>query len=88
MPCCGQGRRNLTAAMSTPSFDSNRVFPPGVGTIAEGPMVLEYLATAPVVARGAVTGAEYHFAGRGARRSVARPDGPGLIASSFFRRID
>jgi hypothetical protein len=51
-------------------------------------MLLEYLAAVPVVARGSQTGAEYRFGRRGDRLAVARADGPALIATSFFRRID
>ncbi|MGE0554169.1 MAG: hypothetical protein AB7R55_12135 [Gemmatimonadales bacterium] len=51
-------------------------------------MLLEYLASVPVVAEGAATGREYRFQGRGARAVVARADGPALLATSFFRRVD
>ncbi|MEZ4584776.1 MAG: hypothetical protein R2909_00035 [Gemmatimonadales bacterium] len=60
--------------------------PPAVGE--PGPMLLEYLASVPVVAQGAATGREYRFQERGSRASVARADGPALLATSFFRRVD
>jgi len=51
-------------------------------------MLLEYLASVPVVAQGVATGHEYRFGERGSRTVVARADGPALLATSFFRRID
>ncbi len=88
MSCCGQGRMALKASQAATTSAPPRTWlgaqvratpPPGVG------VPLRYLGVAPVVVRGAVTGAAYSFAGGRGTQTVDARDVPGLLKKGVFR---
>lgn len=84
MSCCGQGRMALKASPSG-------VLPTGVTPMAGSSMgraatPMRYLGAAPVVVRGAFTGAAYPFSATRAVQMVDARDVAGLLKRGIFRR--
>ena len=70
------------AVMSAPLATSPRTAPSeGPGTVR-----LRYMARAPILVRGARTGASYRFSEQQATQSVQRADAEALLATGHFRR--
>ena len=92
MSCCGQGRAALKS--NPPAFSAPRV--PRVGRVgvaavsrvpaASARVPLRYLGGAPIVVRGAATGAAYVFDARRTVQAVDARDLDGLLRKGIFRR--
>lgn len=74
MSCCGSRRAALRQAST-----------PRAGAMPR--ILIEYAGTGPVLEIGAVTGAQYHFAAKGARVSVDVRDAAKVLSRGEMRRM-
>ncbi len=72
-PPNGKGRFASVAAAAAP-------------TALHGTVILRYLESAPIYARGAVTGRSYRFSDRARVQSVDARDAAHLLRTGFFRQ--
>ena len=86
MSCCGQGRMALRSSqVGAAPLGAGAVQPAG-GAMARAVAPMRYLGAAPVVVRGAITGAAYPFSAARPVQSVDARDVAGLLRRGIFRR--
>lgn len=91
MSCCGQKRERLRhLSQAAPSFNKSlaaRLQPaPARAEPIEAAVRMRYLAHAPVIVHGAITGKQYRFSGSEPVQEVDLRDVQALLPDRFFRR--
>jgi hypothetical protein len=78
----------MTASASFPTAMPENLKQPVAASNRGTVITLEYLASAPIVARGTATGVQYQFKGERSRYYVDESDAVQFLRTKLFRRLD